>query len=214
MKRIASFLIASTLACTALAQQPTSASLPSPPLVQQSSPIPTASPQQVDNSALTELFKTDQAARQGKSVDWAKVRPADEERRKQVRQMLDSGEVRTAADYFHAALVFQHGAVPEDFLLAHILAVNSIILGNRDARWLAAATLDRYLTQTGKLQVFGTQFGPAKDAPFDKLPMDKQLLSDSTRTLNCVIPLADQEKDVEDLKNGKPLVGTSIKHCP
>jgi len=193
MNRIVPLLIASTWACTAIAQQ--------------------ASPSSTENSALTQLFKVDQAARQGRDVDWTKLRAEDEERRKQVRHMLDAGEVRTAADYFHAALVFQHGEVPEDYLLAHILAGNAVILGNRDARWLSAATLDRYLNRTGKPQVFGTQFGPTRDAPLGQLPMKADLLSDNVRLLNCVIPLAEQEGIVEGLKNKGPLKGTGVRNC-
>jgi hypothetical protein len=30
--------------------------------------------------------------------------------------------------------------------------------GDREARWIAAATLDRYLTTVGKAQIYGTQF--------------------------------------------------------
>jgi hypothetical protein len=194
MNKTVLLLIASMWACTATAQQ--------------------APPSPSENSALTQLFKVEQAARQGKDVDWTKLRVEDEERRKEVRHMLDAGEVRTAADYFHAALVFQHGEVPEDYLLAHILAGNAVILGDRNARWLSAATLDRYLSRTGKPQVFGTQFGPTKDAPLGQLPMKADLLSDNVRLLNCVIPLAEQEHVVEDLKNKGELKGTGVRNCP
>jgi hypothetical protein len=87
-----------------------------------------------DNNKLTELFQVDQAARQGKNIDWTKLRGEDEVRRQEVHRMLDECEVRTAADYFHAALIYQHGQPPEDYLRAHALAVNSIILGNQNAR--------------------------------------------------------------------------------
>jgi hypothetical protein len=194
MHRIVHLLAVSTIACMALAQRPSSTSL--------------------DNPSLTNLFESDQSARRGDKISWQEVWQEDEDRRKQVRVMLNAGEVRTATDYFHAALVFQHGAEPEDYLLAHILAVNSVILGDRDARWLAAATLDRYLNRTGKPQVFGTQFGPTKDAPLDQLPINAALLSDSTRTLNCVIPLPEQKKMIEGLKNKAPFQSTSIKNCP
>jgi hypothetical protein len=86
INRIVLLILASTFACTAIAQQP-------------------LAPQN-DDSTLTQLFKVDQAARQSKNVDWTKLRAEDEERRRQIRHMLDVGEVRTATDYFHAALVF------------------------------------------------------------------------------------------------------------
>jgi hypothetical protein len=84
-----------------------------------------------------------------------------------------------------------------------------LILGNQNARWLAAATLDRYLNRTGKPQVFGTQFGPTKDAPMGQLPMNPDLLSDSVRVLNCVVPLSEQKSIVEGLKNKAPLRSTN-----
>ena len=55
-----------------------------------------------DNPTLTHLFEVDQAARQGKDIDWSKLRVEDEDRRQQVRRMLDAGEVKTGVDHFHA----------------------------------------------------------------------------------------------------------------
>ena len=98
-----------------------------------------------DNSKLTELYAIDQAARQAKNIDWTKLSSEDEKRRQEVHRMLASGEVRTGADYWHAAMVYQHGTTPDDYLLAHVLAVDAISLGSKEARWLSAATLDRYL---------------------------------------------------------------------
>lgn len=72
--------------------------------------------------------------------------------------MLTQGEVRTGLDYYNAALIYQHGKTPDDYLLAHVLALDAISLGTKEGRWLAAATLDRYLQSIEKPQIFGTQF--------------------------------------------------------
>jgi hypothetical protein len=41
-------------------------------------------------------------------------------------------------------VVFKHGEGSNDILLAHVLAVTAIGKGDLDARWLAAAALDRF----------------------------------------------------------------------
>lgn len=139
------------------------------------------------NEELSEIFDEDQAIR---GVDFfegdleAKA-AADRARRQRVHAMLDEGLVRTGDDFWHASMIFQHGEKPEDYLLAHILANVAAQKGNANARWLSAATLDRYLNSVGQPQVFGTQFylRDLKDKKtFTQEPMDDSLLSDSLRS--------------------------------
>ncbi len=52
----------------------------------------------------------------------------------------------------------QHGDAADDYLLAHILAVEAIVKGDASSKWISAATLDRYLQAIGKSQIFGTQY--------------------------------------------------------
>jgi len=168
-----------------------------------------------DNSKLMELFNADQAARLGKDADWAKVRPEDDKRREEVHRMLDAGEVRTGNDYFRAALVYQHGERHEDFLLAHVLAVDALSLGNKRARWLAAATLDRYLLSVYQPQIYGTQFeySQGKSAPWNRRTMNPSLLNDSTRGVVCVVSALEQDKILDEVKGGGPLRSASIADC-
>ena len=72
--------------------------------------------------------------------------------------MMSQGEVQTAKDLYHAGIIMLHGDSPPDFLTAHRLAVISAVMGLRQARWLAAASLDRYLMTVGQAQIYGTQF--------------------------------------------------------
>ena len=92
----------------------------------------------------------------------------------QARNLLRRGLVQTGVDNRDAAWLFQHGENPKDYLLAHVLAVRAMALGETTASWIAAATLDRYLQSIGKEQIFGTQYsagaisgpnGGAKSAP-------------------------------------------------
>ena len=82
----------------------------------------------------------------------------DAMRRAEAKTLLAAGELKTAQDFHDAAFIFQHGSDPDDYLLAHILAIEAIVKGDVSSRWIAAATLDRYLQAIGHRQVFGTQY--------------------------------------------------------
>ncbi len=149
-----------------------------------------------DNARLTALFDTDQHDRKppaGQAIDWSKVGPADEARCAEVRKMLDSGAVKTGTDYLHAAFIFQHGGTPNDYLLAHTLAMTAMAKGRANAGWIAAATLDRYLQDTGKPQIYGTQFSLAPSHPISQEPYDRALIGDAQRRAVGVPVLSEQE---------------------
>ena len=55
-------------------------------------------------------------------------------------------------------MILQHASRPEDYLLAHEFCVVALAKGERSARWLAAATEDRYLMNLKHPQRFGTQY--------------------------------------------------------
>ncbi|GAA3756194.1 hypothetical protein [Terriglobus aquaticus] len=67
------------------------------------------------------------------------------DRSQQVRDLLAKGQITSADQLYDAAWVLQHGETADDYLLAHILAVDALAKGNTNAKWLTAATLDRYL---------------------------------------------------------------------
>jgi hypothetical protein len=127
-----------------------------------------AGPEARDNPELARLFEADQADRMpegGKAVDWTSVGPRDREREARVKALHEAGDLRTGKDYHRAAMVLQHASTPEDYLLAHEFCVVALAKGERDARWLAAATEDRLLMTIGRPQRFGTQYrssGPDK----------------------------------------------------
>jgi len=79
-------------------------------------------------------------------------------RRSAVRTLITNGELTTGEDLAEAAQIFQHGESAADYLLAHVLATDAATKGNDQAKWLAAATLDRYLQLIGQPQIFGTQY--------------------------------------------------------
>jgi len=149
-----------------------------------------------NNIEMTRIFEADQAARKDPArIDWNKVAAEDAARRTRTRELLDTGAIRSGSDYWHAAFVFQHGGTPDDFLLAHTLAVLAVARGRQDATWIAAATLDRYLQSMGQKQIYGTQYrSPAPGASWTQDPYDRALISDALREAMGVPVLADQEK--------------------
>lgn len=147
------------------------------------------------NAEMKAMFDADQAARQ----DISKIVPlelfkADAERRKRTRALVRAGQLGSADDYYHAAFIFQHGSEPADYLLAHTLAVAAVAEGRADAKWIAAATLDRYLQELHQPQIYGTQFTTEMDGITTQEPYDRELIPDTLRKVLGVPSLADQEK--------------------
>jgi hypothetical protein len=148
-----------------------------------------------DNREMAAIFDADQAARENPAkIDWKIVGPQDVARRIRTKTLLDSGALRTGNDFYDAAFVFQHSVKTDDFLLAHTLAVAAAARGRRDAAWIAAATLDRYLVNIGQKQIYGTQFITPQNGSTTQEPYDRNLVSDALRIALGVPPLADQEK--------------------
>ena len=145
------------------------------------------------NPEIQALFAADQEGRTGGVEDWAALRRADRERRARARELLDEGKLQTADDFYAAAFVFQHGNEPEDYLLAHALAVRSLALGHKRAEWIAAASLDRYLQSIAREQVYGTQSTryPGEDATRE--PYNRELLTDQLRVGAGTGTLAEQD---------------------
>ncbi len=123
-------------------------------------------PPETDNLRLDDLYAADQKDRE-KVYDSAEaveaLKQRDAERRRELVEMIGQGAVNTSNDLFHAAVLFLHGAEPKEFLAAHRLATISAINGHRPSRWLAAATLDRFLMSIGLPQTYGTQFEHSED---------------------------------------------------
>jgi hypothetical protein len=163
-----------------------------------------------DSEELARLYDEDQADRQpesGKPIDWAVVGPRDRAREARVKELYEAGGLRTGKDYRRAAMVFQHAQKPEDYLLAHEFCVVALSKGDREARWLAAATEDRFLMNLGRPQRFGTQFrssGP--DQPVKLYEVGPGVTDALRRELN--VPTLDEarkrEAMMEALSRGKP----------
>ncbi|HEX6904779.1 MAG TPA: hypothetical protein VF789_34045 [Thermoanaerobaculia bacterium] len=163
-------------------------------------PAPAAGP----NTDLAKLYEEDQADRAGtlKDTDWAAVEKRDAERRRQVLEIMEKGGARVAADYYHAAMVFQHSIQPEDHDRAHAWCVKALELEPdlKGARWLAAASKDRALMWRGQPQLYGTQFRKV-DGKWILWEVDPSI-TDEERAKWGVPPLAVAKERVEKLNAG------------
>lgn len=166
----------------------------------------------VSNLEMQKIYEADQKPRQNLAdltpEKWIVINREDAERRNQTAKLLADGQLHTGEDFNRAAFIFQHGSTPDDYLLAHTLAMIAVAKGDDSALWIGTATLDRYLQSVGKPQIYGTQFKTGKDASQE--PYNRNLISDSLRREMGVPSLAaqlDQQKHwIEQYKSaaGKP----------
>jgi hypothetical protein len=150
------------------------------------------------NAELYRMYQQDQLDRQAQEIDWEVVSKRDAEHRQRVKQMLKAGELKAADDYFHAAMIFQHGKDSSDYWLAHELALETIELdsSHSSARWLAAASKDRHLQSLGKPQVYGTQY-LMREGKWTLEPIDTTAVTDEERRRWNVPPLSESRRRVE-----------------
>lgn len=109
------------------------------------------------NIELRRLLEEDQRDLKNTPVNRVK---RDMLRRNRVRGILSEGGMTEGIDFFHAALIFQHGDSLNDWFQAHELAKKASELGYFEARWLAAVALDRWLVWQGRLAKYGNQLIP------------------------------------------------------
>ena len=149
-----------------------------------------------DHPELAKMFKEDQSDRRDCPDEGpCFIVPArDKDRQQAALELLRSGQVRTANDYFHAALIFQHSRSAEDNALAHALASIAARIDprHRGAKWLAAAAWDRTLMRRGKPQWYGTQYAKSSAGDrWDLHPVDEKAVTDEDRKAVGLAPLAE-----------------------
>lgn len=133
---------------------------------------------------LAQIYEADQADRvrpAGEGIGLHEVGQRDRQRRARVQELYESDQLQTGADYYHAAMVLQHGREPNDYLLAHEFCMAALALGHERARWLSAATLDRFLKSIGRPQRFGTQYSSSVTDPRMRLYEVEEGVRDSLR---------------------------------
>jgi len=152
------------------------------------------------NEELLSLYTEDREehANQAKvnTPEYKEMRARDLQRRERVLKIFEKNEILSAEDYFHAAQIMNHGDTPEDAQLAHTFALRASKLGHRPARWLAAASYDRWLMYQVKPQKYGTNY--IYDGIQDRLWDVDPSTTDEERADWDVPPLAEQLRKAEE----------------
>ena len=153
------------------------------------------------SSELQDLFRADQDERTNHpdydTPEYWALRERDAQRRQRLEGIVESGGLEEPEDYYHAAWILNHGESVEETWQAHILAKEAVNLGLRRARWLAAATYDRWLMYQGKPQKYGTQIVP--DGKRQRLWDVEPATSDAERAEWDVPSLAEMERRAEEV---------------
>jgi len=153
-----------------------------------------------DSAELLSLYEEDQSDRSpsdGKSIDWESVRTRDLMRLAVVKDLYSQNKLNTGRDYYHAAMILQHGGTPEDYLLAHELCIVATSKGSDDAKWLAAASEDRFLMSIGRPQRFGTQYTSKGANATQLIYWTEPGVTDELRRALDVRPMAGREGELE-----------------
>jgi hypothetical protein len=145
---------------------------------------------------MAELFAADQADRLPSNHNWQEIEQKDAQRRVEVLDYLRQGLVREPRDLVYAAYIFQHGSCSEHYRFANRLAEIAVQAGYDDARWIYAATLDRYLMSLDQPQKYGTQY-TLIDGRYQLYPVDPAT-TDEERRLYNVPPLSEAQGQAEN----------------
>jgi tetratricopeptide (TPR) repeat protein len=114
--------------------------------------------QSQDNPELKKMYEEDQEARQVANINWKILSREDSLREVRVYQMIEQGKLTTGNDYYHSAMIFQHGRDTAASAMAVRQMRKAIELDPNINKWLLAAAIDRDLMRRGQPQVYGTQY--------------------------------------------------------
>jgi hypothetical protein len=165
------------------------------------------------NEELQALYEQDQADRQAfEQLDRKQLQQVlkrDRERRQRVEVLLRSEMIQTPEDFFHAAMIFQHGEKLEHFWKAHELARRGAELGHPNCRWLSAAAYDRWLMNQGKPQKYGTQYTSHDNKPYQLWDVDPSTTDEESAAWN-VPPLAEALQQADELTRRRELSKSGV----
>ena len=157
------------------------------------------------NDELTALYKADKQERvhqpRVNTLEYQAMRARDLQRRKRVMEIAAKNGLETGEDYYHAAHIMNHGDTPEDAQNAHLFALRSSELGYRPARWLMAASYDRWQMYQGRPQKYGTNY--VYDGREDRLWDVDPATTDEERAKWDVPPLAEQLRKAQEANRHK-----------
>ncbi|HZJ23898.1 MAG TPA: hypothetical protein VFD54_11350 [Anaerolineales bacterium] len=163
------------------------------------------------NNELASLYEADKQEHinqpKANTAEYTAMRIRDLERRERVMELVTANKLHTSEDYYHAAHIMNHGDTADDARNAHMLALQSTELGHRPARWLAAASYDRWQMYQGKPQKYGTNY--VYDGIRDRLWDVDPKTADEERAEWDVPPLAEQLRKAQEANRYKTAMSDS-----
>lgn len=156
--------------------------------------------QQPDNTELKKMYEEDQKARMVSKIDWMQLTKSDSIREKRVYELIRFGQLTTGKDYYHSAMIFQHGRDTLASSMAVKMMKKAIDLDSTVNKWLLAAAIDRDLMRRDKPQIYGTQYiKMGENAKWERYKIDSIQVSDAERKYYNVETLAEQKEKERNL---------------
>lgn len=166
MKQIFTILFALSLATPTTAEPP----LSTPDYVKARQEAACSTARRAEVSTRLEAIRTIDQSGRARGAATPFTPQSDLENRTQVAILFAEGCFTTGRDYHNAALVYQHGEVPEHFFQTFVWASRAVQLGDMEARWLIPRAIDRWAINSGYKQLFATNlvtesyFAPVTEA--------------------------------------------------
>jgi hypothetical protein len=153
------------------------------------------SAQQSNNQELQNMYNEDQTARSGPNINWMLLSKQDSLREARVYQLIKEGKIVTGKDYYHSAMIFQHGRDTTASSMAVQQMRKAVELDATINKWLLAAAIDRDLMRRNKPQIYGTQYVKDNETggKWKRYNIDSTKVSDEERKYYRVETLAEQK---------------------
>ena len=159
---------------------------------------------------LQKIVATDQADRKDQDrffsdpVFRKKVLKRDLKRRMRVGEIFGEGCFKEARDFAAASLVYQHGDVPEHHFQTFIWARRAIELGDESQKSLSGLGIDRYLVNTGRMQLFASQATKVNGSKCWCLEQVEPSFTDERRIANGNRTMAQSLEWIKELNRNEP----------
>ena len=149
--------------------------------------------QTIDNVELKKMYNEDQGSRMVSNIDWVQLTKNDNIRENRVYELIEGDKIVTGKDYYHSAMIFQHGKDSVAYGMAVKQMKKAIELDPTINKWLLAAAIDRNLMSRNKPQIYGTQYvKKGQDAKWERYKIDTTQVTAEERKHYNVETLAEQ----------------------
>lgn len=159
------------------------------------------------SNEIAKLYRADQAERSPHpahgTAEYRALRERDAARRKRIHEILAAESTLKPTAQYQAAMILQHSDHLDDIARAHELARASAEAGYAPARWLTAASLDRWLMYQGKPQKYGTNIVP--DGKRQRVWDVDPTTTDAERAQWDVPSLAEMQRRAEAATRTEPM---------